>query len=328
MNIEILDEYLHRYTNTELRHIENMTSTFSNTSNVQFPYDKERKQYYVNMHFLEHITIDKSPRFKPVLAHSHSYIEINYMYSGSCEQIINNESFTLKKGQLLFLDKNSQHAIGDTGENDILINIIVDSDFLDSSFFSQISNDNLITTFFLNTLGTNNNFDFMIFDCESNARLQMFIHELIWEFFFPSLNSTDMMNSLFLLVILDLINSFENCIRHSSLKNTDSLVINALKYMENNYLTCTLEEVAKYVVTNPNYLTTLLKQHFNKSYKEIIIQLRMKHARSLLLNTNTKIDDIARACGYQNMSFFYAKFKQEFKCSPRKYRIQHKKDKL
>lgn len=71
---------------------------------------------------------------------------------------------------------------------------------------------------------------------------------------------------------------------------------------------------------NPNYLTTLLKQRTGHTYKELIHQQRMTRAGQLLRNISYSVTEVANEVGYENISFFYKKFKEYFGCSPKEYR--------
>lgn len=51
----------------------------------------------------------------------------------------------------------------------------------------------------------------------------------------------------------------------------------------------------------------------------------MDHAAKLLINTHQPIDEIARQSGYQNLTFFYKKFKELYDCSPKEYRQKNSK---
>lgn len=70
------------------------------------------------------IYISKHNRFADYPYHTHQFLELNYMYSGSSEQIIEGNKETLHEGELLLLDSGRHHSIKATGEKDILINIL------------------------------------------------------------------------------------------------------------------------------------------------------------------------------------------------------------
>ena len=319
METHNLDNLLKEYNNIEIKHKNHIRSTFDK---FLYTYDiNHKKIYIINYSIHNTILLSKNPRFDIVPAHIHDFIEINYMYSGHCEQTIDGHSFTIHKGQMTFIDTNTPHSIGYTGENDILINFLISKDYLNNSFFSKLTDHNLITTFFVNAINDQNTkLNYMIFNTENNKRLQFFIHEFIWEYYHPSQNSDEIKNSLFVLIILDMINTLDSSINYESISESNSVIISALKYMERNFTTCTLESTAKHVGINPSYLTTLFKNTFSKSYKELIIELRLEYAKKMLLNSDMTIDEIAQECGYQNLTYFYRKFKELYHCTPKEYK--------
>ena len=79
-------------------------------------------------------------------------------------------------------------------------------DYLNNQFFSKLSQHNLITSFFINAINDKeSHLNYMIFNTENNERLQTFLTELLLEYYRPSYNSKEMMNSLFVLIILEMI---------------------------------------------------------------------------------------------------------------------------
>ncbi|WP_028043998.1 AraC family transcriptional regulator [Candidatus Stoquefichus massiliensis] len=325
MRKDELDKLLRKYTISEINHKKNIKTDYSH---MPFMYDQHQNKIY-NFQFShllsnQTIAILRNERFADVPTHVHDFIEMNYMYSGQCVQIINGKKSLLKKGQMTLIDTKTPHSLGYTDENDIMINMIIGKEYLNHQIFSKLSHQNLMTSFFINAFNDQSQFNYMIFNTENNERLQTFIIELLLEYYQPTIHSYEMLNSLFVLIILEMMNNLDTSINYESVSESNSIIFAALEYMEHHYLTCTLESTAKHVNVNASYLTTLLKKYFQKSYKELIIQLKMDYACSLLLNTNETIDAIARQCNYQNLSFFYKKFRAIYHCSPKEYRNKHK----
>ena len=50
----------------------------------------------------------------------------------------------------------------------------------------------------------------------------------------------------------------------------------------------------------------------------------MNNAAQLLIHSDEPIDIIARQSGYQNLTFFYKKFKELYHCSPKEYRQRNR----
>jgi AraC-like DNA-binding protein len=271
----------------------------------------------------ESIVVKKNSRFQKVPPHVHSFVEINYMFSGSCEQIINGKTLTLLEGELILIDCETVHAIGYTNENDIMISLLIHKEYLNNAFLNRLSNDSIISRFFINAMNqkTNHN-NYIIFHSGNSRRLPLFMNELLCEYYSPCLNSSEILNNLFILVISELVNIFGHEMNKKMDTPSQFSIIPVLKYIETNFKSSTLENTAQFFNINPNYLTTLLKQHTGYSYKELILQQKMKATQKLLINTDMPIKEIAHAVGYDNLTFFYKKFKEHFHCLPKEYRDQ------
>lgn len=274
----------------------------------------------------ELIFIKKQSRYQACPTHIHNWIEINYMYSGNCSQIINQTSHTLKKGQVVLIDTDTPHSTGILGDNDIMVNILIDKQYLNTNFFNRFSQDSILSEFFINSINMNTTHNnYILFHSENSPKLSLFFNELLCEMYDPSINSTDIINSLMTLVLCELINVYKEDIDHQTSNISQSLIAPILRYIEANYQTCTLESTATFFNMNPHYMTTLLKQRTGDSYKELIQRQRFTRAAWLLRNTSVSITNIANNVGYENMSFFYKKFKQKYGCSPNEYRSQMSK---
>lgn len=92
-------------------------------------------------------------------------------------------------------------------------------------------------------------------------------------------------------------------------------------FIEGNYhLAITLEDVAQAVGYSPSYLTNLTKRRTGKTVQRWIIERRMAAARSLLLETNLTVEQIAIQVGYQNVVHFFRQFRQLHGTTPQAWR--------
>ena len=133
----------------------------------------------------------------------------------------------------------------------------------------------------------------------------------------PSTHARAIADNLISLLFLELVNVYEE--EQSAVKNRPAL-ISMLKYIESNYLTCSLASTAEYFRLNPNYLTTLLKKETGLSFKELVQKQRFYAISDQLKNTSLSIEKIARQNGYESTTHFYRKFREYYGCSPGAYR--------
>lgn len=82
----------------------------------------------------------------------------------------------------------------------------------------------------------------------------------------------------------------------------------------------TLEDMARYVSMNKNYLSRLFKKETGKVFQEYLIDVRMKKAGEYLLATDLKISDIADRVGYADIFYFNRVFKSYYNMSPSEYK--------
>ena len=70
------------------------------------------------------VYISKHNRFAPYPLHGQKFLEINYMFSGSCQQVVDGDKIELKAGDILLMNVGAQHSISALNEQDILINVL------------------------------------------------------------------------------------------------------------------------------------------------------------------------------------------------------------
>lgn len=272
----------------------------------------------------KNISISKHYRFIPIPPHQHDFIELFYVYSGSCTQIINDKKVVLNKGEMCILDTNVIHSIEETGENDIIINCLMRKDYFDASLLSRLSTNDLISKFLINAIYKSKDYNnFIIFHSGQSEKLNELMKSLMCEYFAPSICSKEIINCYIILIFSELLQVYQNQTRSIQILdeagNTGN-ISKILEYIEKNYTTATLIKTAEIFNFHPNYLSTLLKKTTGKSFKEVIHEQKLKKACALLKNTNIAVDRIAQEVGYNNCSFFYKKFKDTFGVTPFEYR--------
>lgn len=75
---------------------------------------------------------------------------------------------------------------------------------------------------------------------------------------------------------------------------------------------------------NASYLGQIFQKEVGCSFTQYLTNIKNSKARELILNTNMKINDIAKEVGYPDTSYFYRKFKQCYGTSPASLREMKK----
>lgn len=83
-----------------------------------------------------------------------------------------------------------------------------------------------------------------------------------------------------------------------------------------------LEYIANQVCLSPNYLSYIFKKTMGESIIKYISKFRLEKSEELLKDTNMKINDISKAVGFSNCTYFVTVFKNQYGLTPAKYRKQ------
>lgn len=81
-----------------------------------------------------------------------------------------------------------------------------------------------------------------------------------------------------------------------------------------------LEYIAEKINLSPAYVSYLFKKESGQTLVSYITHKKMDKARKLLENRNLKVLQVAKACGYDNQSYFNKLFKNHFGLTPKQYR--------
>ncbi len=269
--------------------------------------------------------IRRNSRFNPMPEHVHSYVEMSYVYRGSCPQQVNGRDVLLRENQVLLLDSDCPHAVGSLGEKDIMVSICLEQGLLRRCLEEVREGDDWLADFLISSLNEQTDHNrYVRFHSQGNNRLRRFFQELLCEYLEPSTQANRIILRLFQLIIAELMNVYEgDYVRREKQGAASGVsVVAVVRYIQEHYLTCTLEGVAERFFVTPNYLSALLKRKTGKTYLQLVQDQKLAYAADLLLTGGMSVGASARAVGYENMSFFYRKFREAYGCSPAEYRRQ------
>jgi AraC-like DNA-binding protein len=106
-------------------------------------------------------------------------------------------------------------------------------------------------------------------------------------------------------------------------QQTSVVVKHAIAYLNQNYdHPLSRRELASTVGVSKDYLSHIFHQELGISPWEYLHRYRIKQAKTLLLNSNESISNIAAQVGFNDLSYFNRVFRKHVGCSPRIFRAQ------
>ena len=104
-------------------------------------------------------------------------------------------------------------------------------------------------------------------------------------------------------------------------KNSKDERINSIiNYIQENYLTVTLDDLSQQFYLSKPYLSKYIKEKSGMTFGENVKRIRLNKASTLLRNGNMKVEKVAEAAGYQNVEHFNRLFKKKYGMTPVQYR--------
>ncbi|MGG1520058.1 response regulator [Paenibacillus oryzisoli] len=99
----------------------------------------------------------------------------------------------------------------------------------------------------------------------------------------------------------------------------------AIAYIrENLHLPISLQQVAGYVHVNPNHFSEVFKRETGCTYLEFVTRERMNRAIEIVSETQTKVADVAKSVGYEDIKYFTQQFKKHTGQTPSEFRQMRK----
>lgn len=104
-------------------------------------------------------------------------------------------------------------------------------------------------------------------------------------------------------------------------RETDSSRMNKIYnfVLENYHRDISVQEVANIIHFAKGSFCRYFKQRTGKTFMDFLIEVRIGNACKLLMEDEMNINEIAYACGYNNISNFFHQFKALKGCSPSRY---------
>lgn len=269
------------------------------------------------------VFISKHNRYANYPLHTHQFFEINYVYSGISEQIINGNKHILEQGDILLLNPNSYHEIKKMDYDDILINIVFEGQNINLDFLRNIKQSNsILYTFLLNNIESNNSLsDYIILKKNKNYRLITIIKQMLEEYFLKDSFSNEIIENYLSILLYNLARNLPIDSKDIKYKNLNSIIIDILNIIDRDYKNITLNNLSKKLNYNKNYLSNMIKKNTGKTLTELVNQRRILEARNLLSSTNFSITSICYKVGYTNKNYFYKKYKQYYNETPNETRL-------
>lgn len=258
--------------------------------------------------------------------HTHEFVELVYIYSGSVKHSIGNEVYEVKEGDLLFIDMGQTHSFYDS-KDICYVNILLKPEFVSDEL---INSTNIFEVF---TLAAFDDFDGKI---EKSVRVVSFsgielikvrnlIDDLVCEFSEKRPGYRSAMRGYINVLFAYAIRAIDSA--PDELRYMNGAAGEILTYIENNFSEkITLRDLAARCFYTPTYFSRVFKQCYGMSFKSYVKNKRIEKATEYLLTTDFSVEKVIELVGYSDRSLFFKHFKEVTGKTPCGFRTQKQKN--
>lgn len=196
--------------------------------------------------------------------HFHNFFEFLYVYKGSCKIFVDDSEIILNEKDICLLNLQARHSVEEIDLNcNIIYYIMVNPDYFKSTYFQlmYVPSNYHVFDFFLESIAnhkvTNN---YILFGSNKNTTIETLTNLVIEENYHDKLYKKEMLNFILSAFLVELSRRYQDYVYTTSRKETGDYTIGEIiNYINSNYKTVTLKDVANHFNYNSTYLSVLIK---------------------------------------------------------------------
>lgn len=250
--------------------------------------------------------------------HNHDHPSIVYIISGSCTYRIDEELYSVKKGDVIICNPGVYHGC----------TLSQDEEMLEFHIgFTNINLKGMPPNYLISPSSvpilTMSKYELDFFKCYNEIILEQERNDPGTELALKAL--------VMKLIVILLKETYYiekagvSCLYNVEYYDRTDLVNSIITYINENYsANISLDKIAKNMYLSPVYISRIFKDETGDSPINYLINVRLNKARALLSEGRLSIAAIAQTVGYQDAYYFSKLYKKHFGCPPSKDIIKSK----
>lgn len=256
--------------------------------------------------------------------HAHNHFELNYIYAGSARQKIDGEQRILSAGEFCIFAPNMRHNVLVDDPDSLVISIPVRKSTFDSIFGRLLTQNDLLSQFFRNTLYQEKQTNYLLFKTKpDDSEIIRLIQHITVESNSDRKYAAAYVDCLIPQLFYTLLRKYSDTILYYGSDGDDPVQSNfvlMITYVQNHFTDITLTRLAKLFGYSPEHVSRLFQKNMHESFSAIVQNLKMQKAAELIRTTDLSIEDITEKVGYTSPDYFTRNFRKHFGCTPTEYR--------
>ena len=250
------------------------------------------------------IEMEKLFRYVHIPAHRHDFVELVFVFSGTCTHTVEGQSFQQGAGSFTIVNSFTSHEL--VAAPDCLC--LTTKVRMDTFREFHIPNLPLLAVP-------------VCFDCGDDA----FMRDMLLTIYEQQTNEAcyhdEIVSLLLQSVLIYCMQNFRDTVKFLYAgTRLAGRMLEIMNYMFENYQNITLRGLAHHFGYSEPYLCKLFREEVGSTFTQILRDFKLKQAKKLLQTTDKKLNEICDTIGYSDTTQFIRDFKQQYGNTPAKYR--------
>ena len=256
-------------------------------------------------------------RGRPEPRHVHDFIEIIYVLEGKSRQYIDDQTYDVSHGDLLFINYGSTHAF-EASQDYVYVNICFSPEVMSDGMITAENAFSLLSLTSFNEICNESTGSKMTFFGNERREVEDILLAMERESKEKQSSWTRVMENYLNILITKMLRKIEVTLKEQEVGD----VWHALSdYIDSNLdAELTLATLAQKCFYNPSYFSRIFKEKFKMPLVEYVTRKRLDHAVRLLCESELSIDEISERVGFSDRSGFYRAFSKYLGGTPSEYR--------
>jgi len=262
----------------------------------------------------------KHNRYTFVNYHTHDFLEMFFVWRGSCKNDISGEEITMYTGDVCLMAPGAFHNVFLFDDTTLAFNILVRKKHIESTFPRLLAKKSDLSFFLQAVMAGQTDYAYLYLNTQTEemrrclSRLAVTIMDRgpLWEMM------AEILTEEYFALAEEA--QAETLLRHQKLDLSQRIAREAYRYINNNYATASLGAFSAVSHYSPEYISRSLHKHTGHTFSRLLLNARMQNAMHLLRETDMSMEEIARAVGYDSREHFHRVFRERMGMTPKEFR--------
>lgn len=267
----------------------------------------------------DHIAAQTFSVKKDLGSHTHDFIELIYIKSGTGVQVIDGISYPVSRGSFLFVNHGQTHAIH-AEEELSYIEVMFDLEFISQELINKNNAFDILTLSSFGDLGSE--LDDTVppivhFSGEELYAVEHLLKDLVREISLRRPLYKNVIHGYMETLLSKLMRKLATNLPDGLQAEKQDALYKIMEYINQNYSEdISLETLAERSFYNPSYFSRIFKNRFGMGFKAYITKLRTDKAAELLKTTDLPVKDVLTRCGFNDKNAFYRALEHWYGTTP------------